>query len=224
MHKIYFDGACNPNPGPTGCGAVIYDEQGNVVAEISVPNGQGTNNQAEYSSLIFALEKAIDLGIRKAKIYGDSKLVINQLNGVWNCNDTALRVLNKRAMKLCYELDFVELSWIKRINNVHADKLSQLALDGGSVLQGNSCESKLEQDDVHPPVIDSSNIVDINKQRSKDVSAVYYYKGVGFSVIQNSRLFAVNLTPLSCSCGNLKCEHVNAAIIYSQTSALHKNG
>lgn len=39
MHKIFFDGACNPNPGPTGCGAVIFDGQNNVVAEVSIFNG-----------------------------------------------------------------------------------------------------------------------------------------------------------------------------------------
>ncbi|PLT26005.1 ribonuclease HI family protein [Pseudoalteromonas sp. MelDa3] len=226
MHKIFFDGACNPNPGPTGCGAVIFDGQNNVVAEVSIFNGHGTNNQAEYSALIYALEKAIELGIRKATVYGDSKLVINQLNGVWNCNDAALRILNKRAMKLCYELEFIELCWIKRINNSHADKLSQDALEGTS-LADNQVNTKREQLDS---VIDSnkgnnnpSNVVDINEQRLNEITAVHYYKGVGFSVIQNSKLYAINLNPLSCSCANLKCEHINAAIAYSQTQQIHKS-
>ena len=226
MHKIFFDGACKRNPGPTGCGAVIFDGQNNVVAEVSIFNGHGTNNQAEYSALIYALEKATELGIRKATVYGDSQLVINQLNGVWNCNDTALRVLNKRAMKLCYELDFIELCWIKRIHNSHADKLSQDALDG-TCLADNQIKTKKEPlgDAIQGSKENNnqSNVVDINEQRLNEVTAVNYYKGVGFSVIQNSKLYAINLNPLSCSCANLKCEHINAAIAYSQTQQIHKS-
>lgn len=226
MHKIFFDGACNRNPGPTGCGAVIFDEQNNVVAEVSIFNGHGTNNQAEYSALIYALEKATELGIRKATVYGDSQLVINQLNGVWNCNDTALRVLNKRAMKLCYELDFIELCWIKRIHNSHADKLSQDALDG-TCLADNQIKTKKEPlgDAIQSSKENNnqSNVVDINEQRLNEITTVNYYKGVGFSVIQNSKLYAINLNPLSCSCAKLKCEHINAAIAYSQTQQIHKS-
>ena len=43
---LYADGAARGNPGPAGAGAVLYDEKGNVVAELARPLGRATNNVA----------------------------------------------------------------------------------------------------------------------------------------------------------------------------------
>ncbi len=218
MYKLYFDGACKLNPGPTGCGAVVFNEAGEVAAELSKANGHGTNNQAEYSALIFGLEKAKELGIQQVIVYGDSKLVINQLNGIWNCNDPALRLLNKRAMKLCYEFAFIELKWIKRAENSHADKLSQMALEDNTHIDKRYVAYE------PPTAVSSSKVVNINKQSDNSVTAIHYYKKIGFSVIHAGKLFAINLNPLECSCGVKSCEHIRAAIEYSQQNNQKKLG
>ena len=228
MYKLFFDGACNPNPGPTGCGAVIFDSQNNVVAELSIFNGQGTNNQAEYNALIYALEKAHELGVTQVKVYGDSKLVINQLNGVWNCNDNALRLLQKRAMKWCYEFEVINLSWIKRADNSYADKLSQQALENKTVTSSN-CKSEVaaslsESSSMDEDSYTADNVITIDKPTSLKIDLIKYFKGVGFAIIQDKRLYSINLSPLSCSCGKLKCEHIDAAIEYSKNSIVHQAG
>ena len=61
---IYTDGGARGNPGPAGIGAVIQDESGKVVSELSKYIGETTNNVAEYEALIEGLEKA-------KKIFGE---------------------------------------------------------------------------------------------------------------------------------------------------------
>ena len=59
---IYTDGGARGNPGPAGIGAVLYNEDQEVLAKISQYLGVATNNQAEYQALILALKKALELG------------------------------------------------------------------------------------------------------------------------------------------------------------------
>ena len=44
----FRDGSARPNPGPAGAGAVVCDEAGIVLAEVSEPLGMSTSNVAEY--------------------------------------------------------------------------------------------------------------------------------------------------------------------------------
>lgn len=53
--------------------------------------GQGTNNDAEWSALIFGVQIAQQLGETDIVLVGDSALVINQANGLWKCRGPALR-------------------------------------------------------------------------------------------------------------------------------------
>ena len=56
MHTGYFDGATNPNPGELGLGACIVDHKGDEVIATSSYRPYGTNNEAEYLSLILLLK------------------------------------------------------------------------------------------------------------------------------------------------------------------------
>ena len=83
QHKkliIHTDGGARGNPGPAGIGAVIYDEEKNVVAEISRYIGETTNNQAEYRAVLAAIEKAKDFKPEEINFFLDSELVVKQLN------------------------------------------------------------------------------------------------------------------------------------------------
>ena len=53
---LYTDGGARGNPGPAGAGAVITDESGKVLKEISKFLGRQTNNWAEYEAVILGLE------------------------------------------------------------------------------------------------------------------------------------------------------------------------
>ncbi len=60
----YCDGGSRGNPGPSGYGVSINDADGKRLAELSEFLGVKTNNFAEYSGLIAALEYAVEHGHR----------------------------------------------------------------------------------------------------------------------------------------------------------------
>lgn len=136
MNLLQFDGAANPNPGPA-CGAyVLYSpprlQQTELLRSV-VQEGyrylpHATNNEAEYTGLILGLEKALELGIRKLKIEGDSTLIVNQVNHAWKVKEPHLHPLFLRATQLVALFDEATLQYIPREQNKVADKLSKEGL------------------------------------------------------------------------------------------------
>jgi ribonuclease HI len=68
---VMVDGTARGNPGPAGCGAVIYDENGVVVRQLSRYLGHTTNNVAEYEGLLMGLEAALQLGRKRIVVQSD---------------------------------------------------------------------------------------------------------------------------------------------------------
>ena len=87
---IYADGASLGNPGPAAIGAIIKDEQGQLLDVVSQRIGPATNNQDEYKALIAALEKAVKLGAGEVEINLDSELLVRQINGKYRVRNAAL--------------------------------------------------------------------------------------------------------------------------------------
>jgi ribonuclease HI len=79
--------------------------------------GQGTNNIAEWSALVWAVIWAKDNGIQKAVIFGDSQLVINQASGLWKINNQLLIDLFKQFKEVSQGLD-LELCHVRRDSNL----------------------------------------------------------------------------------------------------------
>ena len=90
---IHSDGGARGNPGPAGIGAVLNNEKGEVLAEISKYLGETTNNQAEYQALIAGLEKAKELKAEELECYLDSELVVKQLNREYKVKNAELAPL-----------------------------------------------------------------------------------------------------------------------------------
>ena len=126
---IYTDGGARGNPGPAGIGAVIFDERGNVVAEISKYIGEATNNQAEYQALIAGLTKAKELGAHEAEVFLDSELVIKQLNREYRVKDKDLAPLFVQVYNISLGFKKIIFKHVFREKNELADKLVNLALD-----------------------------------------------------------------------------------------------
>ena len=127
---IYTDGAARGNPGPAGAGAVASDESGRVVDEASRFLGKATNNVAEYSALILALERAGELGAREIEIRADSELVVRQMNGEYKIRNEKLRELAGRVARLARGFDEVRYLHVRREQNRAADRLANRAIDG----------------------------------------------------------------------------------------------
>lgn len=128
---IYTDGGARGNPGPAGCGVIIYNEARQVIAEISEFLGVATNNQAEYQALILALKKAQALGAKEIDFYLDSELVVKQLKREYKVKNKDLAPLFLMIHNL--SLDFKRLTYthIPRERNQEADRLANEAMDKG---------------------------------------------------------------------------------------------
>lgn len=126
--EIYIDGASRGNPGRSGVGVLIRDVDGSI-HEIKRDIGFATNNQAEYEALITALNSAKELKKNHLKIYTDSSLLANQINGKWRVRDSKIAALWKCAKKLIAEFEEVEIKHIPRELNREADRLANRAVD-----------------------------------------------------------------------------------------------
>jgi ribonuclease HI len=126
--EIYVDGASRGNPGSSGAGVLIKDIDG-TIHKIKRNLGILTNNQAEYEALIIALQAAKELKKNHLKIYTDSSLLANQINGNWRVRDSKIAVLYKKARRLIEKFKQVEIEHIPRELNREADRLANEAID-----------------------------------------------------------------------------------------------
>jgi len=125
LFTAYFDGSAKPNPGARHIGYVIYDSDGNITTEFHQSIGYGTNNQAEYQALLFLLNHVRNMKIKDIHVMGDSKLVINQINGIWKCKDPELNKIKEICDKYLKEIPKWKLEWVSRNQNKKADILSK---------------------------------------------------------------------------------------------------
>jgi ribonuclease HI len=126
------DGGSRGNPGPAGFGAVLLDESGHVVRELSEFIGQATCNEAEYRALIAALQAARELGARDVLIRADSQLLVRQINGEYKVKSRTLMPLVLRARKLLEEFSSWKAQHVPREMNSRADELANEAMDRGA--------------------------------------------------------------------------------------------
>lgn len=122
--RIAIDGASKGNPGPAGAGVVIMDGSGHILQEIARPLGQATNNVAEYSALILALEEAQHRGACRLTIQTDSQLLARQLEGRYKISAPHLRELYNQACRLIGSFQSVEVTHTLREGNTRADALA----------------------------------------------------------------------------------------------------
>jgi ribonuclease HI len=126
----YTDGGARGNPGPAGSGIFIQDAHGKKLAALSLYLGdRQTNNFAEYSGVIAALEYALAHKHPALRIVTDSLLVVNQLNGEWKVKHPDIKTLYDRARQLIRQLEFFEIRHVLRGGNKEADRLANEAMD-----------------------------------------------------------------------------------------------
>ncbi len=126
---LYADGAARGNPGPAGSGALLLDESGTRIAELTRWLGTATNNVAEYSALILGLEEARRRGIDEIDVRMDSLLVVRQMQGLWKIKHPGLKPLALRAGALLAEFRRRTIEHVPREENADADLLANRAID-----------------------------------------------------------------------------------------------
>lgn len=121
--KLFFDGGCQPNPGEMEicvvAGGEIYHQP---------KLGYGTNNVAEWLALIYSLKIAESLGQTEFETVGDSMLVVNQANGVWQCKSEDLKPFLAEFQQQRQKFAKVKISHVRRHQN-----LAGIALEKGSI-------------------------------------------------------------------------------------------
>jgi ribonuclease HI len=125
---INTDGLSKGNPGTAAIGATIKDERGKMLATISQRIGITTNNVAEYTALIAALQKAVKLKATQVEVRADSELMIRQLKGRYKVKSEGLIPLYLEAKQLLMKFQSVKLTYIPRELNAEADKLANDSL------------------------------------------------------------------------------------------------
>jgi ribonuclease HI len=126
---VMVDGAARGNPGEAGCGALIIDDNGNVVKELSRYLGRTTNNVAEYEGLLMGLDALIRLGKRRVRVQSDSQLLVRQLNGEYRVKDEKLKTLFQSARALLRQFDGYRILYVPRELNKLADRLANKGID-----------------------------------------------------------------------------------------------
>lgn len=124
----WFDGSAHPNPGQIGIGALLCGPDGQRV-EISRRAGHGNSSEAEYLALTALLEAAREIGATGLAVYGDSQVVINDVNLGGARGAKGVEEHRARVVALMAALDGVSLRWVPRHRNAEADRLSQQAID-----------------------------------------------------------------------------------------------
>lgn len=129
--NAHCDGGARGNPGPAGYGAVLVDDRGLTLAELSEFLGIRSNNVAEYAGLLGVLQWTLEHGYKRLRVTSDSLLMVKQMKGQYKVASPDLKPLWEEARRRVRELDAFEITHALRHKNKVADRLANEAMDRG---------------------------------------------------------------------------------------------
>jgi ribonuclease HI len=129
--KMYFDGSLKL--GGAGAGILLISPDGKQLKYVLQIKWQATNNEAEYEALIHGLKVATSLGIKRLLVYGDSAIIVNQVNKDWDCTKENMGAYCMEVRKLEKNFQGLEILHVLRDSNVAADILAKLGSDRAQV-------------------------------------------------------------------------------------------
>jgi ribonuclease HI len=124
---IYTDGASRGNPGPAGIGVVIYDSDNRQVGKVCASIGVQTNNYAEYTALVRALQIARYFKTKVLRVRTDSELIVRQMKGEYRVSNENIKPLYEEAMRLRKGINTFKIEHVTRNLNDKADYLAKKA-------------------------------------------------------------------------------------------------
>jgi ribonuclease HI len=129
---MYFDGTLKLDGG--GAGVLLISPRGEQLKYVLQILWEVSNNEAEYEALLHGLRLAISLEINRLHVYGDSLLVVQQVNKEWDCNKETMDAYEQEVRKLENKFSGLEVHHVLREHNVGADTLSKLGSTRAQVL------------------------------------------------------------------------------------------
>jgi formyltetrahydrofolate-dependent phosphoribosylglycinamide formyltransferase len=137
---VHVDGGSRGNPGPAAAAFVLSDAAGNRLAARAFVLGRTTNNVAEYTALLRALEAAGAIGATDVTVFSDSELLVRQLTGLYKVKSDSIRPLYEQVNGLRMEFDCFSIRHVMREQNQEADRLVNEALDAGRDIDEGAAE------------------------------------------------------------------------------------
>jgi len=128
-YVLFFDGCSKNNPGPSGAGAVLYHNGVEIWSKAVFVGHKETNNVAEYTGMIVGIKRAVEMGIRRLVVKGDSNLVVQQMNGKFRVNAEHIKPLHATAKNIIRNFDSIQFVHVYRHLNQRADELSNMGLE-----------------------------------------------------------------------------------------------
>jgi len=125
--NIYTDGACSGNPGLAGIGIVIR-QGAQDLWRFSQCIGRATNNIAEYTAVIYALQKALMLKADVVTVFTDSELLYKHFQGTYRVKNPNIRFLNDMLWHLKEGFIGFRIEHLPRDRNKEADRLAKQAI------------------------------------------------------------------------------------------------
>lgn len=130
--RLFIDGASKGNPGRASIGAIIEDNKGEVLSELSCTIGNATNNQAEYRALVSGLGEVARVSGNRPEtvdlvVKTDSELLYRQMTGRYRIKNKELMSLSLEARRKIERLGSFRLEHIPREQNKRADRLANAA-------------------------------------------------------------------------------------------------
>ena len=116
---MYFDGALNALG--RGVWVILISPQGNHCPFTAKLSFDCTNNVAEYEACVLGLHAAIEKKIKGLTMYGDSVLVICQLNGEWETRDSKLVPYQEFIKGLIEQFEEITFKYLPQEENYLAD-------------------------------------------------------------------------------------------------------
>jgi formyltetrahydrofolate-dependent phosphoribosylglycinamide formyltransferase len=132
----YTDGASRGNPGPAAAGFTLSEPGGTELQAKAFFLGEATNNAAEYTAIIRALEAARQIGAEQITVFSDSELLVRQVNGQYKVKSEHIRPFFQQVLDLLAQFRDWKVRHIPREKNKKADKLVNLALDRRGDIEG----------------------------------------------------------------------------------------
>jgi ribonuclease HI len=121
---MYFDESLKLDG--SGAGVLLISPRGEQLKYVLQILREVSNNEAEYEALLHGLRLAISLGIKRLLVYGDSLLVVQQVNKEWDCNKETMDAYVQEVRKLKNKFSGLEVHHMLREHNVGVDTLTKL--------------------------------------------------------------------------------------------------
>ncbi len=132
---VHTDGGSRGNPGPAAAGYTLDDVDGHRLQAKAFFLGETTNNVAEYTALIKALEAVRKLGAKQVTVYSDSELMVRQLSGAYKVKSEAIRPLFEQVNDLRSQFESCLVRHVMREKNEDADRIVNQALDARRTIE-----------------------------------------------------------------------------------------